>query len=132
VGEATQPGEVMADARRVVPRALRLVPMLGVLLVTGCYATPPLRFGAGGGGALGEVATRRDTGERHYSPAAAVGQVRVAVAPIAAVKNRRGDFSFGWAFDGSAGSNGREGMRHGPYLEVDWFTLRGRTADHQR
>jgi hypothetical protein len=48
------------------------------------------------------------------------------------VKDRRGDFSFGWALDGYAGSNGREGMRHGPYLEVDWFTLRGRAADHQR
>lgn len=132
MGEAAQPGEVMADARRVVPRALRLVLILGALALSGCYAVPPLRFGAGGGGALGEVATRRDTGERHDSPAAAVGQVRVAFAPIATMKDRRGDVSVGWSLDGAAASNGREGMRHGPYLEVDWFTLRGRAADHQR
>jgi hypothetical protein len=34
--------------------------------------------------------------------------------------------------DGTAASNGRDGVRHGPYLEVDRFALRGRAADHQR
>jgi hypothetical protein len=101
-------------------------------LVVGCYAVPPLRIGAGGGGALGQVVTREDSGERREASAAGAGQLRLAVAPIAGVEDRSGDFAFGWALDGTAGADGRDGIRHGPYLEVDWFALGGRGEAHQR
>jgi hypothetical protein len=118
--------------RAVTPRTCVVLALLGTMLATGCYAVPPLRVGAGGGGGAGQVVTRRNNGERHESPAGALGQLRLAVAPIASIRQRQVDVAVGWALDGTAASNGRDGVRHGPYLEVDWFALRGRAADHQR
>jgi hypothetical protein len=132
VGEATQPGEVMADTRRVVPRVLLLVLILGLLPATGCYAVPPLRFGAGGGGALGEVATRDRAGERTESSHAGVGQIRAAFAPLAGMRDRIVDVAAGYAVDGTTSPKGRDNLRHGPFLEVDLFTHGGTGASHQR
>jgi hypothetical protein len=97
--------------------------LLGDLLAAGCYAVPPLRIGAGGGGAVGTVATRDYDGTRRENGVAGTGQLRLGVAPLAYQAARRFDIALGWELDSAAGSEG-DTTRHGPYLEGNWF-LRG-------
>jgi hypothetical protein len=106
-----------------VPLGLVAV-LLGDTLIAGCYAAPPLRIGAGGGGAAGTVYTREGDMARENS-LAGTGQLRLGVAPLSYRPDRRLDATLGWALDSTAGADGGDKMRHGPYLEGAWFLRRG-------
>jgi hypothetical protein len=101
--------------------------LLGDVLIAGCYAAPPLRIGAGGGGAAGTVATRDYDGTRRENGTAGTGQLRAGIATTSHRTARRLDIALGWELDSVAGSEG-DTTRHGPYVEVDWF-LRGAGPD---
>jgi hypothetical protein len=104
---------------------LRLLAVLPAsLLVAGCYAVPPLRVGAGGGGAVGTVYTREADTARENS-LGGTGQLRLGIAPLSYRPERRLDVQLGWSLDSTAGIDGGDKMRHGPYLEGVWFLRRG-------
>jgi hypothetical protein len=116
----------------VTPRAgLGLVAaLLAVMLVAGCYATPPLRISAGGGGGVGTiVALEGDT--RHDNSLAGFGELRLGVAPLSYRPARRLDVSLGWALDSALGIDAGDSMRHGPYVEADWFLRRSAPGAEQ-
>jgi hypothetical protein len=104
---------------------LRLLAVLPAsLLVAGCYAVPPLRVGAGGGGAVGTVITQEAAMDRENS-LGGTGQLRLGIAPVSYRPARRLDVQLGWSLDSTAGIDGGDKMRHGPYLEGAWFLRRG-------
>jgi hypothetical protein len=109
------------DGRVAPPPGLGVVAAL-IVVGAGCYAVPPLRIGAGGGGAAGTVATRDYDLTRRENSVAGTGQLRLGIAPITHKPKRRFDIALGWELDSVAGSEG-DSMRHGPYLEVDYFLL---------
>ncbi len=111
-----------------------IVPGLACILGAGCYVVPPVRVGAGGGGGAGDVVLRNSAGERREHGAAAIGQIRAAITPMALgqSRSRRGDLSLGWTLDWTTAGGAQDGFRHGPFAEGVWFLRQGARSDHQR
>ncbi len=91
------------------------------LFAAGCVA-PPLRIGAGGGGAAGHVLVQGQDRTMDH-PGAALGELRAAVTPLslAAEPPTHFDLSLGWSLDRTI-APAHHGLLTGPFAEGVWFT----------